>query len=41
MNPVDAVWTTFGPFVVPVVLFALGVVGYALLYALGRLAGGD
>jgi hypothetical protein len=41
MNAVDAVWTTFGPFVVPVALFALGVVGYAVLYTLGRLAGRD
>jgi hypothetical protein len=36
MNPVDAVWTTFGPFVLPVALFVAGLVGYGVLYALGH-----
>jgi hypothetical protein len=35
MDLVDAVWTTFGPFVLPAALFVAGLVGYALLYALG------
>lgn len=33
----DALISTFGPFVIPVLLFGLGVVGYLLLVALGRL----
>jgi hypothetical protein len=39
MDLVDAGLSAFGPFVIPVVLFVVGVVGYALLYALGRLTG--
>lgn len=32
----DAVVGTYGPFVIPVTLFAVGAVGYAVLVALGR-----
>lgn len=34
---VDAVFEFAGPFVIPVVLFVLGMVGYGVLVALGRL----
>ena len=37
LGPVDALVSVFGPFAFPVLLFALGVVGYLLLLALGRL----
>jgi hypothetical protein len=33
----DAVWQTFGPFLIPATVFALGVVGYFFLYGLLRL----
>jgi hypothetical protein len=36
---IDAVVGTFGPFVIPVALFVLGVVGYGCLLALQRLLG--
>lgn len=32
----DTLFSTFGPFVIPVVLFAAGVVGYGVLLALSR-----
>ena len=28
----DAVWQTFGPFLIPAIVFALGIVGYFFLY---------
>lgn len=34
---VDALFDIFGPFLVPVVLFAAGVVGYGVLLLAGRL----
>ncbi len=34
--PLDALVRVFGPFVLPVLLFAAGVVGYLILVALGR-----
>ncbi len=34
---IDALVETFGPFLIPVVVFAAGLVGYGLLYALSRL----
>jgi hypothetical protein len=37
----DALVRTFGPFLLPVTVFAVGVVGYVLLYVLTRSAGGD
>ncbi len=37
LGPVDALVSVFGPFVLPALLFALGVVGYLFLLALGRL----
>ena len=37
LGPVDALVSVFGPFVIPAILFALGVVGYLVLLALGRL----
>ena len=36
--PLDPLVATFGPFVLPVLLFAFGLVGYWLLAALGRFA---
>ena len=33
---VDALVDTFGPFLIPAVLFVVGVVGYAILIALTR-----
>lgn len=33
---VDALARTFGPFLIPVVVFVVGVVGYLLLYLLSR-----
>jgi hypothetical protein len=33
---VDAVFETFGPFLIPAVVFVLGVVGYGLLWLLSR-----
>jgi hypothetical protein len=36
---VDAFVSTFGPFLIPVVLFGLGVVGYLFIVALSRLRG--
>lgn len=35
----DALVETFGPFLIPAALFAVGVVGYLLLVALSRLTG--
>lgn len=35
--PLDALVSAFGPFVLPVLVFALGLVGYLLLVAAGRL----
>jgi hypothetical protein len=32
----DALVRTFGPFLLPATVFAVGVVGYVLLYALTR-----
>lgn len=37
----DAVVQTFGPFLIPAVVFAIGVVGYLLLYLLSRSATSD
>ena len=36
-DALGALLRTFGPFVVPVALFAVGLVGYALLLLLARL----
>ena len=38
--PLDALVSAFGPFVLPVLLFAFGLVGYLLFVALGRLTDG-
>ncbi|WP_255149616.1 hypothetical protein [Halorarius halobius] len=37
----DALVAAFGPFLVPAVLFGVGVVGYLLLYLLSRLLGDE
>ena len=37
----DGLIGTFGPFVIPVVLFVIGLIGYLLLVALSRAAGND
>lgn len=36
---VDTLVSTFGPFLIPVALFALGVVGYLFIVVLGRIRG--
>lgn len=36
LGPLDTLIQTFGPFVIPVLLFALGVVGYLVVVAIGR-----
>ncbi|MFC7203983.1 hypothetical protein ACFQJC_10685 [Haloferax namakaokahaiae] len=36
LGPLDTLIGTFGPFIIPVLLFAAGVVGYLVLLALGR-----
>lgn len=36
LGPIDPLVETFGPFVFPVLLFVGGLIGYALLVALGR-----
>ncbi|GGC59004.1 hypothetical protein GCM10007209_21210 [Haloferax sulfurifontis] len=36
LGPVDGLIETFGPFAIPVLLFAAGFVGYLVLVALGR-----
>ena len=38
--PLDPLVATFGPFILPVLLFALGLVGYLALVALGRMGDG-
>jgi len=34
---VDALWAAFGPFLIPVAVFVVGVVGYLFLVFLGRI----
>jgi hypothetical protein len=36
---VDTLVSTFGPFLIPVVVFALGVVGYLIIVVIGRFRG--
>lgn len=36
LGPIDALIDVFGPFVIPVLFFVAGVVGYLVLVALGR-----
>lgn len=38
--PLDPLVSTFGPFVLPVLLFAAGLVGYLVVVAAGRLLDG-
>lgn len=38
--PLDPLVATFGPFVLPVLLFVLGLVGYLVLVAFGRIVDG-
>lgn len=38
---VNAFLDAFGPFVIPVVVFAAGVVGYGLLFFVGRMLDAD
>jgi hypothetical protein len=35
LGPLDGLVSVFGPFVLPALLFVVGLVGYALLYLLG------
>ncbi|WP_268744630.1 hypothetical protein [Candidatus Halobonum tyrrellensis] len=37
--PLDPLVSAFGPFVLPVIVFAFGLVGYLLLVAFGRVTG--
>ena len=32
----EALWRSFGPFLIPAAVFAAGVVGYGVLYLLSR-----
>jgi hypothetical protein len=41
MGILDTLVGTFGPFLIPVVVFAVGAVGYGLLFALNRARGTD
>lgn len=41
MGILDTLVGTFGPFLIPVAVFTVGAVGYALLFALNRLRGTD
>ncbi|WP_255518434.1 MULTISPECIES: hypothetical protein [Haloferax] len=36
LGPLDTLIQTFGPFIIPVLLFAAGLVGYLVLVALGQ-----
>jgi hypothetical protein len=36
LGPIDALIDVFGPFVIPVLFFVAGIVGYLVLVALGR-----
>ncbi len=36
IDPLGPLFRTFGPFVIPVALFVAGLVGYAVIVALGR-----
>ncbi|WP_224450226.1 hypothetical protein [Haloprofundus salilacus] len=36
LGPVEALISTFGPFVIPVLMFVVGMIGYLILVALGR-----
>jgi uncharacterized RDD family membrane protein YckC len=33
---IDSIVTTFGPFLIPVIIFVLGLVGYFILFLLTR-----
>lgn len=39
LGPVDALVETFGPFILPVLVFTVGLVGYLGLLLLNRLVG--
>jgi hypothetical protein len=41
MAGLDTLVGTFGPFLIPVVVFAVGAVGYGVLFALNRVRGTD
>jgi hypothetical protein len=41
MALLDTLVGTFGPFLIPVVVFTVGAVGYGVLFALNRLRGTD
>ncbi|KTG10290.1 hypothetical protein AUR64_11980 [Haloprofundus marisrubri] len=36
LGPIETLVSTFGPFVIPVLIFVVGLVGYLVLVALGR-----
>ncbi|WP_224270793.1 hypothetical protein [Haloprofundus salinisoli] len=36
LGPIETLVSTFGPFVIPVLIFAVGIVGYLVLVTLGR-----
>ncbi|WP_416839418.1 hypothetical protein [Haloferax sp. DFSO52] len=37
LGPLDGLIQTFGPFVIPALLFAVGFAGYLVIVALGKL----
>ena len=41
LGPLSDLIDAFGPFVIPVILFTCGLVGYLILVALGRAGFGD
>lgn len=41
MGLLETLVGTFGPFLIPVVVFTIGAVGYAALFALNRMRGTD
>ena len=41
MGLLESLVGTFGPFLIPVVVFTVGAVGYAVLFALNRVRGRD
>lgn len=41
LGPLDSLINAFGPFVLPVLLFLLGLIGYLVLLTLSRARGPD
>jgi hypothetical protein len=41
MSPLSGLVETFGPFLIPAVVFGAGVIGYGVLYVVNRGLGGE